>query len=144
MSALCNYRPGRKPEDNLLDEVYENSANIEDSTQLMLPPFANPATNLSKLLVDDAGKEINMRFDHGTTTLGFKYQVSAQNSLNNEVLFSVTLYTRAAFCWPWILELREECTSGLAASRRSSRSTSFCSAPWPGSLILSKVPLFHD
>jgi len=74
MSALCNYRPGRKPEDNLLDEVYENSANIEDSTQLMLPPFANPATNLSKLLVDDAGKEINMRFDHGTTTLGFKYQ----------------------------------------------------------------------
>jgi len=73
MSAVCGYRPVRRQE-TLLDEAFEASANMEDSTQLMMPPFAQPATNLGKICVDDAGKEIKMRFDHGTTTLAFKYQ----------------------------------------------------------------------
>ena len=29
---------------------------------------------ISRVLTDDAGKDIPMNFDHGTTTLGFKYQ----------------------------------------------------------------------
>ena len=69
---------------------------------LTLPPFSHPATNLGRVLVDDQvdldttceiaipqapeiyrlliqGKEVKMNFDHGTTTLGFKYQVGKFN-----------------------------------------------------------------
>ena len=35
-----------------------------------------PALSLGRVLVDDQGKQIPMNFDHGTTTLGFKFQVT--------------------------------------------------------------------
>jgi hypothetical protein len=31
--------------------------------------------NLGRVLVDEQGKQIPMHFDHGTTTLAFKFQV---------------------------------------------------------------------
>jgi len=52
----------------------EQSANIEENSQLMLPPFPAPSLNLGNALVDESGKEIPMNFDHGTTTLAFKYK----------------------------------------------------------------------
>merc|ERR1712223_2263301 len=48
--------------------------NFVNNASLTLPPFSHPATNLGRVLVDDQGKEVKMNFDHGTTTLGFKYQ----------------------------------------------------------------------
>jgi len=74
LSAVCGYRHQDRREQVSLDDVYEISASVEDPTQLMMPPFARPAANIGNICVDDQGKQIKMEFDHGTTTLGFKYQ----------------------------------------------------------------------
>jgi len=74
MSALCGYQPTGRREQPVLGELYEASANIEDCSQLMLPPYPRPAENISNICRDEDGNEIKMNFDHGTTTLGFKYQ----------------------------------------------------------------------
>ncbi|MCP6199162.1 hypothetical protein NL445_29440, partial [Klebsiella pneumoniae] len=43
--------------------------------QLASPPFANPAETLAHFNTkDETGKEIKIQFDHGTTTLGFRYK----------------------------------------------------------------------
>jgi len=72
LAEVCGFRPARRGLD--IAEASTESANIEFNSQLMLPPFANPGLNLGSVLVDESGKEIQMHFDHGTTTLGFKYQ----------------------------------------------------------------------
>ena len=74
---------------------FEQITESKIQASLTLPPFSHPATNLGRVLVDDQvcnfapphsssfyhliillqGKEVKMNFDHGTTTLGFKYQV---------------------------------------------------------------------
>ena len=48
--------------------------NIEQPETLSIPPFANPVENLGECLRDEAGRELKINFDHGTTTLGFKYK----------------------------------------------------------------------
>ena len=73
------------------------------------------------------GKEVKMNFDHGTTTLGFKYQVG---KFNRELRELRKTYSREESCLLWTPEPLAGCTSGLAVWRRSSRSTSSCSAPW--------------
>jgi len=45
---------------------------IVNPINLMMPPFPNPAERLKSLNDADAG--INIEFNHGTTTLAFKYQ----------------------------------------------------------------------
>jgi len=74
MSGLCGYRPVGRREDPGLKELYDVSANIEDCSQIMLPPYPRPAENIGNICRDEDGREIKMNFDHGTTTLGFKYQ----------------------------------------------------------------------
>ncbi|XP_065167035.1 proteasome subunit beta type-5 [Atheta coriaria] len=60
---------------NLFDsDVVQMSRNFTNHMELAAPPFNNPATALSKYAVDETGKEIKIKFDHGTTTLGFQYQ----------------------------------------------------------------------
>ncbi|KAL1429281.1 hypothetical protein MTO96_016492 [Rhipicephalus appendiculatus] len=49
-------------------------SNFKCHTQLALPPFANPMEGMAALLRDDAGKQIKIRYDKGTTTLAFKYK----------------------------------------------------------------------
>merc|ERR1712117_806569 len=39
-----------------------------------MPPYSNPMESLGTCLTDDAGSDLPMNFDHGTTTLGFKYK----------------------------------------------------------------------
>ncbi len=46
-----------------------------------------PALNLGRVLVDDQGKQIPMHFDHGTTTLGFKYQVLYGGQITNSIVW---------------------------------------------------------
>lgn len=68
------------------------SKNLEFNTKLAIPPFPNvslfgfflfsnycwfilqPAENLGRFTKDEHGREIKIKFDHGTTTLGFIYQ----------------------------------------------------------------------
>merc|ERR1712243_258255 len=52
----------------------ELCGNFSANSTLSLPPFANPGLNLGRVLKDEHGNDIHMNFDHGTTTLGFKYQ----------------------------------------------------------------------
>ena len=59
---------------DLDNELNLSAPNMVDPMELSRPPFDNPATQLGECLVDEAGKEIKMNFDHGTTTLGFKYK----------------------------------------------------------------------
>ncbi|XP_017018800.1 proteasome subunit beta type-5 [Drosophila kikkawai] len=54
-----------------LQQLREATSNFENPYTLMAPPFEKPAENLPKIL---AHCGIEMNFDHGTTTLGFKYQ----------------------------------------------------------------------
>ncbi|KAG7300958.1 hypothetical protein JYU34_015311 [Plutella xylostella] len=57
------------------NDVFEYSQNFINSTQLATPPFANPVETLAQFnSKDETGKEIKIQFDHGTTTLGFRYQ----------------------------------------------------------------------
>ncbi|XP_017864827.1 PREDICTED: proteasome subunit beta type-5 [Drosophila arizonae] len=65
---------------NKFDEVQKNwdlqqiqiaTSNFTNPYSLMAPPFENPAVNLPKILEHC---KVRMEFDHGTTTLGFKYQ----------------------------------------------------------------------
>ncbi|XP_023332705.1 proteasome subunit beta type-5 [Eurytemora carolleeae] len=72
LADFCGYKPARRGLD--MDDFCMETTNIEANSQLMLPPFSQPGFNLGRVLVDDQGKDIPMNFDHGTTTLGFKYQ----------------------------------------------------------------------
>jgi len=51
---------------DLIDSNFSNPMN------LMMPPFPDPAQRLKDL--NDASEGINIQFNHGTTTLAFKYQ----------------------------------------------------------------------
>jgi len=75
LSAVCGYKPPTSSlVSNFSEDNQENCGNFSANSTLALPPFSHPATNLGRILTDDQGKDIDMNFDHGTTTLGFKYQ----------------------------------------------------------------------
>ncbi|XP_076659671.1 proteasome beta5 subunit [Halictus rubicundus] len=65
-----------REKDNFSREIEAYSRNFINNTQLALPPYINPAENLARLVegTDETGKQIKIKFDHGTTTLGFQYQ----------------------------------------------------------------------
>ncbi|KAL1380375.1 hypothetical protein pipiens_014248 [Culex pipiens pipiens] len=48
--------------------------NLENSLSLAVPPFHKPEENLVKLQADGESSSIKMDFDHGTTTLSFRFQ----------------------------------------------------------------------
>lgn len=41
---------------------------------MLLFILLQPAENLGRFLTDEQGKNIKIQFDHGTTTLGFRYK----------------------------------------------------------------------
>ncbi|KAJ4428962.1 hypothetical protein ANN_25958 [Periplaneta americana] len=49
------------------DEYEQYSRNFANNLELAVPPFRTFST-------DENGKDIKIKFDHGTTTLGFRYQ----------------------------------------------------------------------
>jgi len=60
---------------NDLEREMESSVpNMMDSMSISMPPYSNPMESLGTCLTDDAGSDLPMNFDHGTTTLGFKYK----------------------------------------------------------------------
>merc|ERR1711973_276105 len=48
--------------------------NLENPTELSLPPTGAPSFGQGSNPNSNYGRQIQMNFDHGTTTLGFKYQ----------------------------------------------------------------------
>lgn len=73
-----NEKINLKPVDSLAsfnNDITGYSENFVNSAQLASPPFANPAETLAHFNTkDETGKEIKIQFDHGTTTLGFRYK----------------------------------------------------------------------
>ncbi|XP_073962458.1 proteasome beta5 subunit [Choristoneura fumiferana] len=67
-----------KPIDSLSsfeNDIIGYSGNFAHSAQLANPPFHNPAQTLAQFSSkDETGRDIKINFDHGTTTLGFRYQ----------------------------------------------------------------------
>lgn len=60
---------------SLENDVIGYSNNFVNNLQLATPPFANPAETLATFNSrDETGRKIKIEFDHGTTTLGFRYQ----------------------------------------------------------------------
>lgn len=55
-------------------EVEHYSKNFVNNLELAMPPFPNPAEYLTRFSTDEHGKGIKIKFAHGTTTLGFRYQ----------------------------------------------------------------------
>ncbi|ALC40671.1 Prosbeta5 [Drosophila busckii] len=56
------------------DEINAFSSNIGNPYTLATPPFESPLENLKKIQSNADKTGIKINFDHGTTTLGFKYQ----------------------------------------------------------------------
>ncbi|CAH0403028.1 unnamed protein product [Chilo suppressalis] len=77
---LCrlNEKINLRPVDSLAsfqNDVLGYSQNFINSAQLATPPFANPVETLAQFNTqDETGKKIKIEFDHGTTTLGFRYK----------------------------------------------------------------------
>uniref|UniRef100_A0A1Q3G3E2 Proteasome subunit beta n=1 Tax=Culex tarsalis TaxID=7177 RepID=A0A1Q3G3E2_CULTA len=55
-------------------DIALGSQNLDNSLSLAVPPFQEPAENLAKLQAHGESSGIKMDFDHGTTTLGFRFQ----------------------------------------------------------------------
>lgn len=55
-------------------DIVLGSQNLANSLSLAVPPFQEPAENLAKLQAHGESSGIKMDFDHGTTTLGFRFQ----------------------------------------------------------------------
>ncbi|XP_032689086.1 proteasome subunit beta type-5 [Odontomachus brunneus] len=62
--------------DKFAGEIEAYTKNFSNNLQLSVPPFFNPAETLGRIAqsTDDTGKHLKIKFDHGTTTLGFQYQ----------------------------------------------------------------------
>merc|ERR1712013_62222 len=82
--------------------------NFVNNASLTLPPFSHPATNLGRVLVDDQGKEVKMNFDHGTTTLGFKYQGGVLLAVDSRATGGMYI-GGAADCTYWERVLSKQC-----------------------------------
>jgi len=67
-------RPGNFGPKNCELDLKKYSGNFENNLCLAAPPFENPCDNFNKLLADGEKSGIKIDFDHGTTTLGFKFQ----------------------------------------------------------------------
>ncbi|KAK0085685.1 hypothetical protein PV325_004631 [Microctonus aethiopoides] len=63
-------------DDKLRSEIACYSRNFINNMVLAPSPFPNPAESLAQLSgkPDDNGNDIKIKFDHGTTTLGFKFR----------------------------------------------------------------------
>lgn len=75
LAELCGLNNFDLRSDNIFrEDIAKYSSNFTNNIELGVPPFDNPAVTLSKFDKDDTGKDIKIKFDHGTTTLGFLYK----------------------------------------------------------------------
>lgn len=94
LAEICGMQDfdGFRKECTYQNDIFKFSKNFDCHSELAVPPFPNvstvlapviviyyclilqPAENLSQFTRDENGREIKIKFDHGTTTLGFMYQ----------------------------------------------------------------------
>ncbi|GAB1866905.1 Proteasome subunit beta [Camponotus japonicus] len=65
-----------REKDKIAGEIEAYTKNFSNNLHLAVPPFINPAETLGRIAAgtDESGKHLKIKFDHGTTTLGFRYQ----------------------------------------------------------------------
>ncbi|XP_078037042.1 proteasome beta5 subunit [Augochlora pura] len=65
-----------REKDNFSREIEAYTGNFINNAHLAIPPYIEPAETLNRLAAgtDETGNQIKIKFDHGTTTLGFQYQ----------------------------------------------------------------------
>ncbi|XP_003700810.1 proteasome beta5 subunit [Megachile rotundata] len=75
LDKFVNFNAVRE-KDQFSQEIEAYSRNFVNNAQLAVPPYLNPAETLGKFAegTDETGKHLKIKFDHGTTTLGFQYQ----------------------------------------------------------------------
>ncbi|CAG9862803.1 unnamed protein product [Phyllotreta striolata] len=56
------------------ESLQKYCTNFKNGMNLAVPPFPDPSNNFARFTKDDNGREIKIKFDHGTTTLGFMYK----------------------------------------------------------------------
>ncbi|XP_017773588.1 PREDICTED: proteasome subunit beta type-5 [Nicrophorus vespilloides] len=72
---LCGMSFPEQMKDGMFNnEAMQLGQNFTNNLELSVPPFDNPAEALAEFNTDESGKTIKIKFDHGTTTLGFQYQ----------------------------------------------------------------------
>lgn len=55
-------------------DLYQAAQNFENNYQLAVPPYANPCQNIAQLQDNCQANGVKIDFEHGTTTLGFRFQ----------------------------------------------------------------------
>ncbi|XP_043264549.1 proteasome subunit beta type-5 [Colletes gigas] len=75
LNSFIDYNTSRD-EDIFSREIELYKGNFINNLQLAVPPYVNPAEHLARLAdgTDETGRQIKIKFDHGTTTLGFQYK----------------------------------------------------------------------
>ncbi|KZC14130.1 PREDICTED: proteasome subunit beta type-5 [Dufourea novaeangliae] len=75
LNSFVDFNATRE-KDYFSQEIEAYSRNFINHVQLAVPPYRNPAENLARLAdgTDETGKHLKIKFDHGTTTLGFQYK----------------------------------------------------------------------
>ncbi|KAB0805567.1 hypothetical protein PPYR_02540 [Photinus pyralis] len=74
LESICGLQNFDNREDNLFEkDLFNYTRNFNANTNLALPPFPQFSENLSHGMTDERGRDIKIKFDHGTTTLGFQY-----------------------------------------------------------------------
>ncbi|TDG44704.1 hypothetical protein AWZ03_008845 [Drosophila navojoa] len=74
ISNASYMKPSAWSSSEVEDELNAYTCNIANPYTLAAPPFENPLENLNKIQANGDKTGIKINFDHGTTTLGFKYQ----------------------------------------------------------------------
>uniref|UniRef100_A0A1A9Z5A8 Proteasome subunit beta n=1 Tax=Glossina pallidipes TaxID=7398 RepID=A0A1A9Z5A8_GLOPL len=79
LAEICKISdaPYMKTRDNIADlerDCQQYACNLLNPYMLSAPPYEDPLKNLQNIVIDGVKSGIQMHFDHGTTTLGFKYQ----------------------------------------------------------------------
>jgi len=79
LEALCGFNSSKRFQDvelqaDLESNFTQSCGNLVDHTKLLMPPLPNPTDCLKKFTFDQSGRKINIHYDKGTTTLGFKYK----------------------------------------------------------------------
>ncbi|KAF5280168.1 hypothetical protein FQA39_LY18125 [Lamprigera yunnana] len=61
--------------ENLLqNDVFNNTKNFNNNMSLAMPPYGIFTGNVPHMNNDESKRKIKIKFDHGTTTLGFQYE----------------------------------------------------------------------
>jgi len=74
LSNHASFPKINKNNSSVLSDVDFYDGNFSEQMNLCLPPFADPVEALKSFTTDETGKGLKFNFEHGTTTLGFKFQ----------------------------------------------------------------------